>query len=127
MSNLTGTDLSTVGAFNVTGLSLIAPYNVPDQIYIFYQHYSGELRYSGLTDSGWHHGGSAEIAVSSSVKNGTPITGCSGEPGDVIYARNSQALANQTERLNLSNTSPTSSHRYIRDLARSLPGQQQHR
>ena len=88
---------------------MIPPYNVRDQIYLFYQHYSGDLRYSELTDSGWQGGGSAEIAVSSSVKNGTPIAGCSGEPGDVIFVRNSQALANQTKILNLSDSSPTSS------------------
>ncbi|MCJ1303324.1 hypothetical protein MMC08_006132 [Hypocenomyce scalaris] len=65
---------------------MIAPYNVPGQIYLFYQHYSGDLRYSELTDNGWQGGGSAEIAGFSSVKNGTHVAGCSGELDDVIYS-----------------------------------------
>ena len=87
---------------------MIAPYNVPGQIYLFYQHYSGDLRYSELTDNGWQGGGSAEIAGFSSVKNGTHVAGCSGELDDVIYVRNSQALANQTKILSLRDSSPTS-------------------
>ena len=79
-TNHTLSELSTTGAFNGTGLATLNPNNGADQLYLIFQHYSGEIRYSHLTDSNVWLNGIATPLVSSNVKNGTLIAATSYNP-----------------------------------------------
>ncbi|SLM41057.1 hypothetical protein LPUS_11955 [Lasallia pustulata] len=81
--NLNTSEPSTTWAFNGTGLSIVPSHNVFDEIFMYFQHSSGEIRYSQLTDSGWSGGESAQRVISSNVKNGTRLTGISTQAGNV--------------------------------------------
>ncbi|KAF7513005.1 hypothetical protein GJ744_011271 [Endocarpon pusillum] len=69
---------STAGAFNGTGLALAEQsfgQGNRGNITLYYQHWSGHLRWSQLSNGEWQ-GGSAEI-VAHDAKNGTPISAVS--------------------------------------------------
>ena len=66
---------------------MVPPKGVYDQIFIYFQHYSGEIRYSELTDSGWSGGEDAQTVVSSNVKNRTQLAGISSKAGNVWTVR----------------------------------------
>ena len=66
---------------------MVPPNDVFDEISMYFQHSSGEIRYSHLTDSGWSGGGSAQRVISSNVKNGTRLTGISTRAGNAWTVR----------------------------------------
>ena len=89
----TPNNLSTVGAFNGTGIALAsesfgseASGNGTYGLFVLYfQHHTGSIRQMQLRDSGWEGGGQSNIVVpAENVKNGTPISA-------VSYALNNTA------------------------------------
>ena len=70
--------LSTVGAFNGTGLTNIDPLdNNYTGTLLFFQHFDSDLRFSQLRDSSWNGGVSSNSIGARNPVNGTPITATS--------------------------------------------------
>lgn len=68
---------STAGAFNGTGLALASQSFGQDdhgEITMYFQHWSGDLRWSQLMSDGSWQGGSAGETLARDAKNGTPIS-----------------------------------------------------
>jgi hypothetical protein len=68
---------STAGAFNGTGLALASQsFGQGDrgEIVMYFQHWSGDLRWSQLMSDGSWQGGSASETLAQDAKNGTPIS-----------------------------------------------------
>lgn len=82
--NLTTSKFSTTGAFNYTGLSIVPPNINFDEMFMYFQHFSGDIRYSHPTTSGWSGGESAQTVISSNVMNRTQLAGVSTQAGNVL-------------------------------------------
>lgn len=70
---------SAEGAFNGSGIALASQsFGEGDQgeLTMYFQHYTGEIRWMRLTDSGWV-GGDETTVVVSNARNGTPISAVS--------------------------------------------------
>jgi hypothetical protein len=68
---------STAGAFNGTGLALASQSFGQDdrgEIVMYFQHWSGDLRWSQLMSDGSWQGGSASETLARDARNGTPIS-----------------------------------------------------
>ena len=83
MTSPTPNDLSTVGAFNGTGIAVAsesfgseASGNGTYGLFVLYfQHHTGSIRQMQLRDSGWEGGGLSNVVVpAGDAKNGTPIS-----------------------------------------------------
>lgn len=70
---------SAEGAFNGSGIALASQsFGEGDQgeLTMYFQHYTGEIRWMRLTDRGWVGGDDTTVVVSN-AKNGTPISAVS--------------------------------------------------
>lgn len=70
---------SAEGAFNGSGIALASQsFGEGDQgeLTMYFQHFTGDIRWMRLTDSGWVGGDEATVVVSD-AKNGTPISAVS--------------------------------------------------
>ena len=79
--------LSTTGAFNGSGIALASEsFNASSygSIVMYFQHHTGQIRYTQLATDGSWKGGDATEVVAVDAKNGTPIAA-------VAYARNNTA------------------------------------
>lgn len=79
--------LSTVGAFNGSGIALASESFASGghgSIVMYFQHHSGQLRSAQLASDGTWQGGDVTNVVAIDAKNGTPIAA-------VAYARNQTA------------------------------------
>lgn len=66
---------------------MVAPDHVFDQIFVYFQHFSGDIRYAQLMNSDWLGGENAQTVISSNVKNRTPLAGVSTDTGNVWTVR----------------------------------------
>lgn len=65
---------STTGAFNGSGIAIAsASFISQGQISLFFQHYTGSIRYMQLLNSGDWMGGTTSEIVADDARNGTPI------------------------------------------------------
>lgn len=86
MTSPTPNDLSTVGAFNGTGIAL-AGESFGSEVYgngthglfvLYFQHHTGSIRQMQLRETGWEGGGPSDVVVPAGyAKNGTPISAVS--------------------------------------------------
>ena len=86
------TDVSTVGAFNGSGLAVASQSfgseaignGTYGKLVMYFQHHTGSIRTMQLRDNGWEGGQESDIVVGEGVaKNGTPISAVSYALDDV--------------------------------------------
>ena len=86
------TDVSTVGAFNGSGLAVasqsfgseVTGNGTYGKLVMYFQHHTGSIRTMQLRDNGWEGGQESDIVVGEGVaKNGTPISAVSYALDDV--------------------------------------------
>lgn len=79
-------DLSTVGAFNGSGLAVASQSfgseatgnGTYGKLVMYFQHHTGSLRTMQLRESGWQGGQESDVVVGEGIaKNGTPISAVS--------------------------------------------------
>lgn len=88
--------LSTTGAFNGSGLAVLSSKlgNIsststesdeekPGNLYVFFQHYTGEIRWAQHMDLDIWKGGSVNEVVANDARNGTPISAIGARPSGV--------------------------------------------
>lgn len=75
---------STTGAFNGSGIAIAQQSFTNDltagqqgTIVMYFQHWTGEIRYKQLTPSGQWQGGDTSTIVASDAKNNTPLSAVS--------------------------------------------------
>lgn len=88
-----GAILSTKGAFNGSGISVLSsqfsnisspsPEDDESNLLVFFQHHSGEIRWMKQTGADAWDGGSGNEVAASDARNGTPISAMSARPDGV--------------------------------------------
>lgn len=69
-----GGDYSTSGAFKGTGLAAVSSSSLRDR-YLFFQHYTGQIRQLVSKDkNAWAGGSNSDVVIGSNARNGTPLT-----------------------------------------------------
>lgn len=67
-------DLSTSGAFKGTGLAAFRHTNNGDNLYLAFQHYTGQIRQLVARDNNaWSGGSGSDVIVGSNARNRTPL------------------------------------------------------
>lgn len=66
---------------------MVAPDQVFDQLFVYFQHFAGDIRYAQLINSEWSGGENAQAVISSNVKDRTPLAGASTQKGNVWTVR----------------------------------------